>query len=56
MSHERIPHVYLHCTKEAVPTAGIKFLDIEEDPTGRDLVTYVCPECGEEHKSYVVVK
>jgi predicted RNA-binding Zn-ribbon protein involved in translation (DUF1610 family) len=39
---------------EFEPNDGsIKFTNIEEDFDGADLVTFVCPVCGETHKSRV---
>lgn len=34
-----------------VDEAGVKFLNIEEDIQGRDVMTFVCP-CGLEGKSF----
>ncbi len=45
--------VYLKCTREPVPVEQVHFLDIEEDIQGADVMTFECPECGEEHKSRV---
>lgn len=50
------PNVMLPCVQEWVSTKGIKFLNIEEDQYGRDVVTYTCPECGGTHQSLVVVR
>ena len=33
---------------------AVQFEDISEDPTGRDLMTFTCPECGQIHKSYIL--
>lgn len=38
---------------QRVDTEAVKFVDVEEDPQGRDLLTYVCPICGAEHKGLV---
>jgi hypothetical protein len=43
--------VVLTCTGEQVPENTVESLDIEEDDAGRDVLTFKCPECGEEHKS-----
>ena len=44
--------VVLSCNGDKVDENDVKTLNIEEDIQGRDLLTYVCPECGKEHKSY----
>lgn len=53
MSQDRM-QVMTSCDKEWTDVKKVKFLDIEEDDTGRDVVTYICPKCGETHKSIVV--
>jgi len=50
------PLVYLGCDKEQVkgmwvPENSVTFLDISEDESGRDVMTFICPNCGEKHKS-----
>lgn len=50
------PQVMLRCSNEWSKAKGIEFLNIEEDFYGRDVVTFVCPECGLEHKSLVVLR
>lgn len=45
--------VVLPCTKDYFDEAMLEeVIDIEEDMQGRDLLTFKCPECGKEHKSY----
>ena len=44
--------VVLSCNQDRVPETEVEFLDISEDIQGRDLLTFKCPECGEEHTSY----
>lgn len=43
--------VILSCNQERVSEDRVKAVDIEEDIQGRDVLTFVCPECGQEHKS-----
>lgn len=47
----RTIYVNLKCNKERVPEKDVEFVDIEEDFEGRDVLTFVCPVCGETHKS-----
>ena len=42
------------CNHERVSTTKIEFLDISEGMQGEDIVTFVCPFCGEEHASVVL--
>lgn len=37
-----------------VKTDKVKFLNIEEDFEGRDVMTFECPQCKSEGKSVVV--
>lgn len=30
---------------------GVEVLNVEEDMYGADVITYVCPDCGDTHKS-----
>lgn len=45
----------VHCPgcKEEYQTDFVKFLDIEEDATGRDLMSFQCYACNATNKSYV---
>jgi len=43
--------VILTCSKERVPESTVEFENIEEDMTGRDILTFKCPQCGESHRS-----
>ena len=52
--YERYVSVILPCTGDKVKEEDVEFLNIQEDFQGRDLLTYVCPECGEQHDSYRV--
>lgn len=52
MNYERPIKVVLSCTGDYEDEQNVQFLNIEEDFQGRDLMTYVCPKCGQEHKSY----
>lgn len=51
--------VLLKCEKsgmtkyEWLDVEDVKFLNIEEDVQGRDVMTFECPICGESHKSLV---
>ena len=47
--------VMLTCIKEYKLESDVEFVNIEEDFEGRDLLTYICPECGEQHESFRVV-
>lgn len=47
-------YVYQECTGEQINEKTTKFVDVAEDPQGRDLITYECPACGKMHQSYVV--
>ena len=38
---------------EWVDVESVTFLNIEEDFEGRDVMTFVCPKCGNSHKSLV---
>lgn len=44
--------VVLSCTGDYVNEKDVEFVDISEDIQGRDKMTFVCPECGEQHTSY----
>ena len=50
--YETPVYVTLSCTGERVDEKTVEFLDISEDIQGRDLITFVCPECKKEHRSY----
>ena len=45
----------VYCPKcdELIDKHSIKFIDIEEDIQGRDLVTFICKFCDEQSKSFV---
>ena len=43
--------VMLTCNGEWCPEEDVQFENIEEDMQGRDILTFTCPECGEQHKS-----
>jgi len=45
--------VKLSCTQDFESVDNVKFLNIEEDFQGRDLMTFKCPMCNETHKSLV---
>ena len=47
------PKVYLECKGELSPMKKHELENIEEDELGRDVVTFVCAECNQLHKSRV---
>ncbi len=49
---EKQIQVVLSCTGEYFPEEEVEFGGIREDMEGRDLLTFICPKCGEEHTSY----
>lgn len=46
--------VVLSCNKQYFDADKVEFLDIEEDMSGRDVMTFKCPTCGETHKSLIL--
>lgn len=48
---ERRIYVVLACNSERVDEEEIEFENIEEDFQGADVLTFICPRCGESHKS-----
>lgn len=51
---EYVPaEVVLTCSKEFAPLDKVKFVNIEEDMQGKDVLTFKCPRCGEQHESHV---
>jgi hypothetical protein len=50
--HHRPVKVILECTKEWIDESAVEFLNIEEDMEGKDLLTFKCPVCKQEHKSH----
>jgi hypothetical protein len=53
MYGERVATVYCAGCEERVPVPDTKFLNIEEDFQGRDVMTFECKLCGETHKGMV---
>lgn len=55
---EKIPErkckVILSCVEQYIDEDKVKFIDIEEDFLGRDILTFECPKCGEIQKSFVL--
>ena len=51
---EPIAVVVLSCNKSYCPVDQVKFLDIESDMTGRDIMSFTCPICGETHQSLIL--
>jgi hypothetical protein len=45
--------VYCAGCEERVPVVKVKFLNVEEDIQGRDIMTFKCSFCGEDHKGMV---
>ena len=43
--------VRLACVDDWINESKVKILNVEEDIQGRDILTFTCPKCGEEHKS-----
>jgi hypothetical protein len=43
--------VRLECTGDMVDETTVKFENIEEDISGRDVLTFECPICKQSHKS-----
>jgi hypothetical protein len=54
-SCQLVPHVRLSCDGEWVPVSSTTFIGIQEDMVGRDVLTYLCPECNTEHSSHVIL-
>ena len=53
-SYERPAKVMLPCANmEFINVAEVKFVNIEEDPEGRDVMTFRCPQCDWDHKSLI---
>ena len=46
--------IQVTCTacKKTHDEADVEFVGIEEDIQGRDLLEFVCPDCGETVKAY----
>lgn len=44
--------VVLPCSQNRVPETDVEFVDISEDLLGRDVLHFICPECGARHESY----
>ena len=58
MSNEAWEHqvkVMLTCTKDWKLEEEVESINIEEDFLGRDVLTFVCPECGKTHQSLRVL-
>jgi len=48
---ERTIYVYLPCIRAELEEEKTEFVNIEEGPSGEDILTFICPKCGKEHKS-----
>lgn len=44
--------VHIPCKDIYIDEDSVKVVNIQEDMQGKDLLTFICPECGEEHTSY----
>ncbi len=49
---ERAIMVVTPCDGDMANEAEVQFVNIEEDISGRDVLTFICPKCGSEHRSY----
>lgn len=47
------PSIYVFCTtcNEYVDEEKIKFVNIEEDMLGHDILTFICPKCKQQKRS-----
>ena len=48
---ERPIYVMLACTQDKIDERMVKFIDIQEDIQGRDVLTFQCPKCNRTHTS-----
>lgn len=48
---QRPIYVTLSCTGEQMDESEVKATNIEEDFEGRDVLTFICPVCKQEHRS-----
>ncbi len=57
-SEENIGRMTVKCPKcsEEFKSCEVETLDVREDFEGRDVVKFVCPDCGEEVESLVFVR
>lgn len=46
--------VLLMCNKQYHDADKVEFLDISEDISGRDVMTFTCPTCGVSHDSLIL--
>lgn len=44
--------LFLECLEERCEEDGINITGCEENPEGKDVVYFICPECHKEHSSY----
>jgi hypothetical protein len=49
--HERVIKVVLDCNRTVVDERTVKVENIQEDLHGRDVLTFTCPACGQQHQS-----
>lgn len=49
--YKKMIRVYLSCIKEFIDETKVELVNIEEGPMGEDIMTFKCPNCGQEHKS-----
>lgn len=50
--NEKPVRVSLSCCGGMIGETEVEFQNIEEDFYGRDVLTFICPKCGEIHKSF----
>lgn len=50
---QNLPEVYCSDCAMWFSEDDITFLDIEEDISGRDVLTFICNQCKEEQRSLV---
>lgn len=43
--------VILSCSGDKVPETEVAFENVESNVFGEDVLTFVCPQCGQIHKS-----
>ena len=50
---DRLPPIFVRCGTfhEWIDESTVEVLNIEEGPMGEDILTFICPKCGETHKS-----
>ena len=49
--YHKIIRVYARCIMAYIDEVDVEFVDVQEDFEGKDVLTYICPHCLEEHQS-----